>query len=151
MNKNIGHKILFLDFRPQFIEIASNILDIPISICPKEEDYNIVAIDESGCVMDIKSLKAEFVLCPHTAPCRGKINCKNIISCGMSLKSTFGLSSTDNKRSMFSVNRAINLGDNIILPFEEPFKPDSRLSLYENIIIQGIEKLMKPSSLKNFV
>ncbi len=143
MNKS-DNKILFLDFRKDFIKIASEKLNAQISCKPSSEVYNIIAIDESGCVLDEKYISADFVLCPHSSPCRGKINCNNVISCGMSLKSTFGLSSTDNNRSMFSLNRAINFGNKLMLPFEEPFKPDSRLSLYENIVIHGIEKLMNP-------
>ncbi len=143
MSENREVEILFLDFRKEFIKIASEKIKYPISNIPKPGNYNIVAIDESGCILSNENIKADYVLCPHSTPCRGNIKCNNIISCGMSLRSTFGLSSTDKNRSMFSVNRAINFGKDLILPLEEPFKPDNRLSLYENIIIHGIEKLME--------
>lgn len=144
MKKNNESKILFLDFRSEFIKVMSEKITMPFSTFPDSDSYSIVAIDESGCV-ECKSVNANYVLCPHSTPCRANIYCNNIISCGMSSKSTFGLSSTNMERSMFSVNRAINLGNGIMLPFEEPFKPDKRLTLYENIILQGIEKLSSPS------
>lgn len=145
MKKNNGSKILFLDFRSEFIKVMSEKITLPFSTSPDSDSYSIVAIDESGCVVESISINANYVLCPHSTPCRCNICCNNIISCGMSSKSTFGLSSTNMERSMFSVNRAINLGKEIMLPFEEPFKPDKRLTLYENIILQGIEKLSSPS------
>lgn len=150
MEKNDFLKILFLDFRSEFIEAAHQKFDFPFSTYPEFENYNIIAIDESGCVLDKKHISANLVLCPHSTPCRGNICCDSIISCGMSSKSTFGLSSTNKERSMFCVNRAINLGEEILLPFEEPFKPDKRLSLYENIIIHGVKKLSEPSSYYDF-
>ena len=141
MEKNNGHKILLLDFRREFIDIAKKKIKFPLSTIPDSDVYKIVAIDESGCFFDNKNINAKYVLCPHSTPCRGNIYCDNVISCGMSSKSTFGLSSTNIERSMFSVNRAIYLGNEIMLPFEEPFKPDENLTLYENIIIHGIETL----------
>jgi len=150
MKKNEDTKILFLEFRKEFLKAASQILNMPFVTSPESNTYNIVAIDESGAIIDKDNLSANYVLCPHSSPCRGKIICNNVISCGMSSKSTFGLSSTNKERSMFSVNRAINLGNELLLPFEEPFKPDKRLSLYENIIIHGIEKLCKPDSCDKF-
>lgn len=150
MKNKDGSKILFLEFRKEFLNIASQILNVDFTTSPESDCYNIVAIDESGTLIEKHNFSANYVLCPHSSPCRGKIICNNVISCGMSSKSTFGLSSTNKERSMFSVNRAINLGNELLLPFEEPFKPDKRLSLYENIIIHGIEKLCKPDSCIKF-
>lgn len=150
MNNEDNYKVLLLDFRKEFVETVSKKLNLSVSTSPSIEAYNIVAIDESGCALNDLKIKANFVLCPHSTPCRGYIVCNNIISCGMSSKSTFGLSSTNKERSMFSVNRAINLGKEILLPFEEAFVPNKKLTLYENIIIHGIEKLSKPSSYCEF-
>jgi hypothetical protein len=146
MKNSEDFKILFLNFRKEFIEIASQKLKKPFFMMPNEKFYDIIAIDENGNNVFIEGITTKYVLCPHSSPCKGKISCQSIISCGMSPQSTFGLSSTNKERSMFSVNRAICFGSEILLPFEEPFKPDERLTLYENIIIYGIIKLSSPSS-----
>lgn len=142
---NTNYQILFLDFRKEFIDIFSLNYDYRFLSSAREGSYSIVAIDESGCALDDIDISADCVLCPHSSPCRGRIKCNTIISCGMSLKSTFCLSSTDENTSMFSVSRAVPFSDGIILPYEEKLLLDNRLTLYENIILHGISNLLHPT------
>jgi hypothetical protein len=139
------YQILLLDFRKEFIDVFSKNNNYSFISSARKGKYSIVAIDESGCALDDIDISAECVLCPHSTPCRGIIKCNTIISCGMSLKSTFCLSSTDENTSMFSVSRAVPFSNNIILPYEEKFLLDRRLTLYENIVLHGINNLLKPT------
>ena len=140
MKNNDYKKVLLINFRKEFINIANEKCQFPITNKIMPGKYTIVAFNENGKINDNSSIKAEFVLCPNSFPFK-TIESKTVISCGMSNESTFGLSSINSERSMFFVNKAFNLGKELILPFEEPFKPDSRLSIYENIVLHGIEKI----------
>ena len=140
MKINGNNKILLLNFRNEFINIAREKCKLPVTNKAIPGKYTIVAVSENGKTIQSQSIKADYMLCPNSF-FNKEIECNNVISCGMSNKSTFGLSSIDSERSMFSVSKPFNVGEKLILPFEEPFKPDNRLSIYENIVLYGIEKI----------
>lgn len=140
MKINEENKILLLNFRNEFINIAKEKCKYQVTNKIISDKYKIVAISENGQTIENQLIKADYILCPNSF-LNKEIECKNIISCGMSNRSTFGLSSVDSERSMFSVSKPFNIGEKLILPFEEPFKPDNRLSIYENIVLYGIEKI----------
>jgi len=135
-----NNKILLLNFRNEFINIAKEKCKLQVTNKAMPGKYKIVAVSENVQIIKNQLIKADYMLCPNSF-LNKEIECNNIISCGMSNRSTFGLSSVDSERSMFSVSKPFNVGEKLILPFEEPFKPDNRLSIYENIILYGIEKI----------
>ena len=145
-------KILFVDFRNEFVDIVKRERGWQAEFSNESvgglrgegcDNYDIAAIDESGCIIYEDGLRATYVLCPHSSPCRGEILCRNVISCGMGLDSTFGISSLREDKGMFSVSRTIRMESGELVPFETPFKPDNRLTPYENIILHGIEEMLK--------
>ncbi|PKM61788.1 MAG: hypothetical protein CVU97_06740 [Firmicutes bacterium HGW-Firmicutes-21] len=130
--------ILICGFKPLFLDFARQLFDIETQISQK--DYKIIVIGESGGAV-ATDLSCGYIICPQSMELDGRIKCGGIITCGMDIKCTLSFSSIDYDKALLSINRRIDFDDKSIHQCEKPVDYYEQLSVYENLVLQGLNIL----------
>jgi hypothetical protein len=127
--------ILLSGFQAPFIDFASQLFGFETKI--QKDYYHIIAIGETGSELD-GNISCGFIICPQSMKLSGKIKCNGIITCGMNTRCTLSYSSIDYNKALLSVNRRIDLDDRSIHQCEKPVEYYEPLTVYENLVLQGL-------------
>ena len=103
---------------------------------PEKNKYLLLLInEENACKIPIGF--AATVVCPDKISVTGVLRCENIITCGMSARSTLSFSSVGEDTAVLSVSRKVgNLS-----PCETVVTINKKMSLYENLVINAVRLL----------
>lgn len=130
--------ILLSGFQTPFIDFASQLFRFETEM--NKNYYRIIAIGETGGELD-GNIACGFIICPQSVQLSGKIKCSGIITCGMNTRCTLSYSSIDYDKALLSVNRRIDLEDKSIHQCEKPVAYYEPLTVYENLVLQGLSIL----------
>ncbi len=130
--------ILLYGFQTPFIDFASQLFRFETVM--RRSRYGIIAIGETGGEID-GNITCGFIICPQNIQLSGKIKCSGIITCGMNTRCTLSYSSIDYDKALLSINRRIDLEDKSIHQCEKPVEYYEPLTVYENLVLQGLNIL----------
>ena len=103
---------------------------------PAKEKYLLLLLNEEA-ACEIPVSFASTVVCPDKISVTGVLRCENIITCGMSARSTLSFSSVGEDTAVLSLSRKI--GDTF--PCEIRVSLFKNLSIYENLVINAVRLL----------
>lgn len=130
--------ILLSGFHAPFIKFASQLFRFETA--NQKDYYRIIAIGETGSELD-GNISCGYIICPQNIQLSGKIKCGGIITCGMNTRCTLSYSSIDYDKALLSINRRIDLEDKSIHQCEKPVEYYEPLTVYENLVLQGLSIL----------
>lgn len=130
--------ILLFGFQPPFHEFARQLFDFKTNISHNE--YDIIVMGETGSDT-VGDLTCGTIICPQSMKLNGRIKCKNVITCGMNTRCTLSFSSITYDKALLSINRRIDLEAGSIHQCEKPVDYYEPLTVYENLVLQGLNIL----------
>lgn len=128
------HDTLLLGFGENFISHCGQ-KDFDTS--PKKEYYDFIAVSEKG-IQNKGNVSGGILICPQNASSISGISCPIAVTCGMSRKSTLSFSSVRYDEAMLAVSRRIDGKDFSLFQGDCKAKYESDLTLYENLVIDGL-------------
>ncbi|HAN20916.1 MAG: hypothetical protein A2Y15_02870 [Clostridiales bacterium GWF2_36_10] len=130
--------ILFSGFQPLFMEFAQQLFNFETEITRNE--YDIIVIGESGGDLT-GEISCNYIICPQSMKINGRIKSKSVITCGMNTRCTLSFSSIAYDKALLSINRRIDLESRSIHQCEKPVDYYEPLTVYENLVVQGLNIL----------
>lgn len=130
--------ILLSGFKPPFLEFAHQLFNFETKII--SNNYNIIVMGESGSDLT-GEISCSYIICPQSMKLSGKIKCKSVITCGMNTRCTLSFSSITYDKALLSINRRIDLDGKSIHQCEKPVDYYEPLTIYENLVLQGLSIL----------
>jgi hypothetical protein len=130
--------ILLYGFQTPFIDFASQLFRFETVM--RRSRSGIIAIGETCGEID-GNITCGFIICPQNIQLSWKIKCSGIITCGMNTRCTLSYSSIDYDKALLSINRRIDLEDKSIHQCEKPVEYYEPLTVYENLVLQGLNIL----------
>lgn len=138
-----SERILFFNFDKRFNEHIINLYKEIADFVPSQEHYGIIAMGESRTYRLPHTISGDVVFFSYEKPFPKELQCKSVIDCGMNKKCSLTLSSVGTEEAMLCINRDILYNGIRIEQSEKSLSLVPKLSLYDNIVIGGIDSITK--------